>query len=81
MDRRQLEHILRAEGFPTDSYVMHGRDRNDSLNIEQQGTKFLVYYTERGSRSDEHEFPSEAEACAYFLASMKRMFPTARSSG
>ena len=65
MDRRQLEYILRAEGFPTDSYVMHGSDRNDSLNIERQGTKFIVYYTERGSRSDENEFRSEAEACVY----------------
>jgi len=81
MDRRQLEHILRAEGFPTDSYVMHGSDRNDTLNIEQQGTKFVVYYTERGSRSDENEFPSEAEACVYFLESMKRMYPEVRSSG
>jgi len=74
MDRRQLERILIAEGFPADSYVMHGSDRNDTLNIEQQGTKFVVYYTERGSRSDEHEFPSEAEACDYFLESMNHLF-------
>ncbi len=69
MDRKQLELTLVAEGFPPDSYVMHGSDRNDTLNIEQQGSKFVVYYTERGSRSDDHEFLSEADACDYFLES------------
>jgi hypothetical protein len=81
MDRRQLEGILAAEGFPADSYVMHGSDRNDTLNIEQQGTKFVVFYTERGSRSDEHEFLSEAEACDYFLESMKRFYPDVNRHG
>nr|BFE44109.1 hypothetical protein GCM10017547_20020 [Pseudarthrobacter oxydans] len=80
MDKRQLASTLAAEGFPPDSHVMHGSDRNDTLNMEQQGRKFLVYYTERGTRTDEHEFPSETEACEYFLESMRRMYPTAKRS-
>ena len=79
MDRKQLELTLAAEGFSPDSYVMHGSDRNDTLNIEQQGSKFVVYYTERGSRSDEHEFLSEADACDYFLESMRRAYPRANA--
>ncbi len=80
MDRRQLELTLAAEGFPPDSYVMHGSDRNDTLNIEQQGRKFIVYYTERGTRSHEHEFPSEAEACEQFTELMKRAYSEAKRS-
>lgn len=80
MDRKQLELTLAAEGFPPDSCVVHGSDRNDTLNIEQQGRKFLVYYTERGSRIDEHEFPSEAEACEYFLELMRSAYPRAKRS-
>ncbi|MDQ0241500.1 hypothetical protein J2S94_003602 [Arthrobacter bambusae] len=71
MDRKQLELTLAAEGFSPDSYVMHGSDRNDTLNIEQQGSKFFVYYTERGSRSDERD---------YFLESMRRAYPRAKRS-
>lgn len=81
MDRKQLELTLAAEGFSPDSYVMHGSDRNDTLNIEQQGSKFVIYYTERGSRGDEHEFNSEADACDYFLESMRRAYPRAKRSG
>ena len=81
MDRKQLEFSLAAEGFPPDSYVMHGSDRNGTLNMEQQGRKFIVYYTERGTRSHEHEFPSEAEACEYFLKSMRHAYPEAKRSG
>lgn len=71
----QLEQRLAAEGFRQGSYVMHGSDRNDTYNIEQQGPKFVVYYTERGNRSEQHEFPSEADACEYFLDLMMRTFP------
>lgn len=81
MDRKQLELALVAEGFPPDAYVMHGSDRHDTLNIEQQGSKFVVYYSERGSRSDEHEFHSEADACDYFLESMRRTHPKGKPSG
>jgi hypothetical protein len=59
---------------------MHGSDRNDTLNIEQQGPKFVVYYAERGSRSDEHEFKSEADACEYFLELMRRVYPRTKRS-
>ncbi|WP_155848435.1 hypothetical protein [Arthrobacter sp. 35W] len=72
MDRRQLELILESEGFPADSYAMHGSDRNDSFNIEQQGHRFLVFYTERGTRSPIEEFQSEAAACDFFLDLMRR---------
>ena len=56
MDRKQLELILEAEGYPSDSYVMYGSDRNDTLNIEQQGDKFVVYYTERGIEAENMNF-------------------------
>lgn len=77
MDRKQLELALEVEGFPPDSYVMYGSDWNDTLNMEQQGPKFVVFYSERGARIDEHEFLSEAEACDYFLETMRRFYPRA----
>jgi hypothetical protein len=72
MDRSQLERVLASKGFAPDTFAMHGSDRNDTLNIEQQGSKFIVYYSERGTRNVLHEFPSESEACAYFLELMDR---------
>jgi len=72
MDRSELAGVLASEGFAPDSYALHGSDRNDTLNIEQQGSKFVVYYSERGTRNVLHEFPTESEACDYFLNLMHR---------
>lgn len=72
MDRSELAGVLASEGFAPDSYALHGSDRNDTLNIEQQGSKFVIYYSERGTRNVLHEFPTESEACDYFLNLMHR---------
>jgi hypothetical protein len=75
MDRKQLEEILAGEGFPPDSYVLHGSDRDGTLNLEQRGAEYLVYYTERGYKSEEHAFTTEAAACDYFLERMRLFHP------
>ena len=59
---------------------VYGSDLNDTLNTEQQGAKFVVCNTERGTRSGELEFPSEAGACDYFLELTRRVPPRANSS-
>jgi hypothetical protein len=75
MDRAELERRLVAKRIPADAYTLWGSDRDNTLNLEQRGNGFIVYYSERGTRHSSRSFGSEADACNYFLETLVDSFP------
>jgi hypothetical protein len=79
MTRETLEQILRREGVRQDAYSLEGGlpDERYCLDHSSQET-WTVYYSERGLRTGERRFESEADACEYLLDLILRD-PTTRS--
>ena len=73
----ELKRILNAEGFRPDMYSLAGGLPNEAHCIEDRGSEWAVYYSERGERSEERLFLSETEACEFFLERI-RGDPTAK---
>jgi len=63
MNRKPLAERLRLEGVPEDLYSLDGGLWGDRFCIEQRGSVWYVYHSERGERYDETLFVSEDEAC------------------
>ena len=66
MTRVELEQRLVQEGVPTDLYRLNGGLPNEAYCIAQDEEKWVVYYSERGSKSGVKSFETEEEACNYF---------------
>lgn len=74
LNLESLRDALEAAGIPADAYCLSGGLPNEQMCIEQRDDRWRVYYSERGLRSGLREFDSEAEACAYLLAEVRRWF-------
>jgi hypothetical protein len=61
----ELSAQLEAGGVRPDTYDLDGRPCEECLRIERVTDGWVVYYAERGFRTNERHFNTEAEACAY----------------
>ena len=68
MNRGALRDVLLHAGVPQRQFSLEGGLPNDAICLDSlPGGKWVVYYSERGSRFDIVEFESEGAACAYML--------------
>ena len=68
MTRPELERRLVHEGIRPDAYDLESRRSRDEVYCLERGEAgWVVYYRERGLRREERVFPSETDACCYFL--------------
>lgn len=65
-----VREIVAAARVDPTSYSFDG-DRHEALCLFAVGQVWHVFLSERGDRYEEREFPTEDEACTYFL---KRLF-------
>ena len=72
MNIKELKKALKTAGIPIEHYNLDGKGRDDErLCLVKEGSKWVVYYLERGVRTTELFFDSEEEACDYILKSFR----------
>jgi hypothetical protein len=67
MDRNELRDILDQADIRADVFDLDGRDCDECLRLERTPNGWIVYYAERGLRTNERTFPNEDEACRNIL--------------
>lgn len=80
MNKEELKTVLQREGIDSRFYSLHGlagSSYDDVQILEQEGSKWIVYYVERGEKSQIHLFNTENEACLFLLEKLRRD-PTTR---
>ena len=68
-----LSAVLDSEGMPADRYVI-GRNRKlqDQVFVaDKWSDRWVVYYSERGARSDIRKHKTEDEACRDLLSRLR----------
>jgi len=65
MDRNELEKELSEAGVRKDLYSLYGGLPTEAYCMNQDGNQWIVYYSERGLKSDIRYFSSESDACDY----------------
>ncbi|KAB0661109.1 DUF4237 domain-containing protein [Burkholderia sp. Bp9012] len=73
MNKQDLQNALDAVGAPRDSYCLGG-EKDEALCLAENYGHWYVYYSERGQRTEQQAFDSEAAACAAFLMRLRKMF-------
>ena len=75
MKRQTLADRLKTEGVPEDLYSLDGGQWGDRYCLEQRGSLWYVYHSERGQAYDDMPFVTEEEACdrLYDLLTSGRM--------
>ncbi len=77
MNWDDLKRIADEEGIVRRAYSLE-RDRVDNQYVVgRQGSRWTMYYYERGQRLNEHLFENEDEACTFLLNQLRRD-PTTR---
>jgi len=77
MNKQQLREILSKECIRDDVYDLDGGHPDEVYTLHEQNGCWLVYYSERGLKSEKKEFGTESEACEYLLNKL-REDPTTR---
>jgi hypothetical protein len=49
--------------LPSDSYSLNGGRPEGGFAIKREGIRWIIYYSERGSRFDIEKFDNEDSAC------------------
>lgn len=70
---QRLAVVLREEGYPSASYGIgrHGKYLDQAFVLDRWGNRWVVYYTERGSKTDVRKHGSEDAACRDLLARLR----------
>jgi hypothetical protein len=71
MTVEELRDELFRRGVPEDAYSLQGGARDECYVLDPTGSEWVVYYAERGLRTDERRFRTEAEACEEMLRRMR----------
>jgi len=79
MNRAELIAALEADGFSRDSYNVGDEEKTevytlkyDASGIVGRPASWSVFYSEKGLRTGEQVFQTEALACDYFLDLIRR---------
>lgn len=74
MTETDLREQLIANKTPEDAYTLFGDPKDESLTMQRIGSEVVVYYYERGVRTNPRTFPNLAEAADYFLKELSSWF-------
>ena len=77
MDRQELADWLAAEGFDPSTYSLRGGAPDECYVLNRFNGGWEVFYSERGLRSGQEWFRTEAEACEHIKQQLMRD-PTTR---
>ena len=77
MNREELRGQLDGAKINPETYDLDGKYCEECLRLERAIDGWVVYYVERGLRTNEHHFNSEDEACKYMADRLLRD-PTTR---
>ncbi|MBR7838952.1 hypothetical protein KDL01_37135 [Actinospica durhamensis] len=72
MTKAELAAALAAAGVRPAAYSLDGGLPSERLCLEERPDSWAVYYSERGERTGETLYPTEAEACDAFYAQIMR---------
>lgn len=73
MNRHELGAALVAAGVNPRNFSVYGGLPSDAICLDTLPTgRWVVYYSERGSRFDVIEFDTESSACAYLFGLLVR---------
>lgn len=67
MNRNELKTRLLRAGVRPDSFSLDGGQPSEAYVLAQDGQRWRVYYSERGTESSVRHFDSEEAACEHFL--------------
>jgi len=67
MKTADMDALLRAGGVDPGWYDVSGRAAENRHCILPEGGTWLTFFFERGTRWDVRTFPTEDEACGFFL--------------
>lgn len=73
MKRKELLKRLKDEKIPEYYYGFKGGTPNDKIVLSRNGSKWEVYYTERGEISQKQSFETEELACENMYNRIKEM--------
>jgi hypothetical protein len=63
VNRDSLQELLAAEGVDPAAYSLDGDAKDETLCLEVSADGWTVHYSERGLRTGEQRFDTEADAC------------------
>lgn len=72
MAKNELINLLISMNLPHGSYSI-GFDKNESLCLIYDGALWVVFYSERGQKTEPVYFTEEEEACDALLLRLKKM--------
>jgi hypothetical protein len=78
VDKSALRERLDQENVAADAYDLDGDGADEPYVLERSGGGFAVFYSERGLRTGERRFGTEAEACRHLLDLLLRDRTTRR---
>ena len=69
----RLAVLLEAEGYQSTSYGIgrHAKYRDQAFILDQWSNRWVVYYTERGTKTGIRKHESEDAACRDLLARLR----------
>lgn len=79
MNKHELRARLIALNVLESAYCLDGGLPSESYTLAQHGSRWLVYYSERGQRSSLVTFDDESLACLHLLALVEGDKTTRRS--
>jgi hypothetical protein len=73
LSAERLQAILKAEGYPSSAYGIgrRGQYMDQAFVIDKWSSRWVVYYTERGSKTDIRKYATEDAACRDLLARIR----------
>lgn len=71
MRKVELKELLEKEKVSKSIYSLDGGLPNEKLCLDFEGSKWIVYYSERGLRTRIIEFIVEDDACDYIYSQIK----------
>jgi hypothetical protein len=72
MTSQELRERLDREGVRPDAYDLFGQPCEECLRLERGVDGWVVYYAERGLRTNERHFNTEDDACQYLEGRLLR---------
>lgn len=70
----ELRELLTRKAVPAGAYRLEDGGAGEAYILDREGREWVVYYSERGLRTEERRFQSEDEACADILDRLSRSF-------
>lgn len=74
MDVTELRTRLKEQRIPEDAYTLLSKEKSESLCLQEIEGRWVVFYSERGMRTNQKYFDEEDLACHHFLLTISSWF-------